>query len=71
MTSSRREPPEGDASSTVVGTRPVRWTSSIHSALLTFQEYFHMHKIVALLLLFAVGVSMIVNGCGTLLQVLP
>ncbi len=49
----------------------MRWTSSIHSALLTFQEYIHMQKIVALLLLFALGVSMIVNGCGTLLQVLP
>jgi len=30
-----------------------------------------MHKALVLLFLFAVGISMIVNGCGTLLQVLP
>jgi hypothetical protein len=49
----------------------MRWTSYRHSTLLTFQEKFHMPKMVVLLLLFALGVSMIVNGCGTLLQVLP
>jgi len=34
------------------------------------KEYLHMRRVVPLLLLFAVGVSMIVNGCGTILQVL-
>lgn len=34
------------------------------------KEYLHMRKVLLLLLLFAVGVSMIVNGCGTLLQVM-
>jgi hypothetical protein len=29
-----------------------------------------MRRVLFLLLLFAVGVSMIVNGCGTLLQVM-
>ena len=39
-------------------------------ALIHYKGVLHMHKALALLLLFAVGVSMIVNGCGTLLQVL-
>jgi hypothetical protein len=43
----------------------------MYRALLSFQEYFHMHKIVLLLFLFALGVSMIVSGAGTLLRVLP
>jgi hypothetical protein len=30
-----------------------------------------MHKIIGLLLLFALGVSLILNGCGSLLPVLP
>jgi small neutral amino acid transporter SnatA (MarC family) len=35
------------------------------------KEYVHMRRALMLLFLFAVGVSMIVNGCGTLLQVMP
>lgn len=34
-------------------------------------EYAYMHKVVGLLLLFAFGISMIVNGCGILLHMLP
>jgi len=39
-------------------------------ALIHDKGVLHMQKALALLLLFAVGVSMIVNGCGTVLQVL-
>ena len=53
------------------GTSGMQPTSSFRNILLAFQEYFRMHKIVGLLLLFALGISMIVNGCGTLLQALP
>ena len=34
------------------------------------REHTHMRKALLLLLLFALGISMIANGCGTLLQAL-
>jgi hypothetical protein len=35
------------------------------------KEYTYVREVLVLLFLFVVGVSMIVNGCGTLLQALP
>lgn len=45
-------------------------TSSIQQQSSMTKEYVHVRKALMLLLLFAVGVSMIVNGCATLLQVI-
>lgn len=40
-------------------------------SIIGIEEHVVMSKLVLLLFLFAFGISMIVNGCGTLLQVLP
>jgi hypothetical protein len=38
--------------------------------IMSTREQPHMHKTLLLLLLFAFGLSLIVNGCGTLLYVM-
>ncbi|MGB9880648.1 MAG: hypothetical protein ACPLRM_07790, partial [Anaerolineae bacterium] len=67
-----RKPPIKSGHEATYGTTHLRETSLIRVIVDIIQHPggFCMRKALLLLLLFAIGVSMIVNGCGTLLQAL-